>query len=163
MRREQPRKSVAAEKSIFTLAQISQRVDARKLGVDLSRMAHNDAPVGHAIDKIFEQSCVIGAGAEHIGAGKCRIGAQAALAGETSKAAAQAIEQKRLVVAEAPARRQPAALAYPGLWCRLFGHTQERIANLREKMHMLVTVDEVRRPAECGIEGLELAQYLDGQ
>ena len=69
------------------------------------------------------------------------------------------------MVGEAFARRQKnaPALAHPGVRRGILGDAQQCVADLREELDVLVTVDEVRRASECGIERLELPQNLDRQ
>ena len=100
---------------------------------------------------------VSGVRAKRIGAGKGRIGAQAVIGGEPAEAAAQAVQQQRLVIGQAPARRELAALPDPGVGREILGRAQHGVADLRKQMHVLVAVDKIRRPAEGGDERRELA------
>ena len=138
-------------------------VEPFQLGVDFSWMAHDDTAIGQAIEKRRKQPGVCGVRAKRIGAGKGRIGPQPVIGREPAEAAAQAVQHQRLVIGEAPARRQLAALPHPGAGRELLGHAQHGVADLRKQMHVVVAVDKIRRPAEGGSERFELSRNLDGQ
>ena len=114
-------------------------------------------PSGRRIEKGRKQPGVSRVRAKCIGPGKGRIGAQPVIGGEPAEAAAQAVQQQRLVIGEATARRQLAALPHPGAGRKFLGRAQHGIADLRKQMHVMVAVDKIRRPAECRGERLELA------
>src|SRR5450631_4026958 len=64
---------------------------------------------------------------------------------------------------QAPQRTRTAALPDPGVRRGLGNHLEEGIAYLRKQMHVLMTIDEVGRPAENRQKGFKLGGDLDHQ
>src|SRR5579862_2167363 len=152
---QKPRKCVVEKKSVLAFAQLGERIQPGQLSVDDSRMAHDHAAIRHAVEKAGKKFGIIGAGVERIGPGKCRVGAQALLAGKAAKAPAQRVQHEALRL-EIFARRA-SALAEPRVRCGVLSDAQERFADLRKDVDVLVAVDVVGRPAEGGAESRELA------
>src|SRR5579862_3093049 len=127
---QKPRKCVVEKKSVLAFAQLGERIQPGQLSVDDSRMAHDHAAIRHAVEKAGKKFGIIGAGVERIGPGKCRVGAQALLAGKAAKAPAQRVQHEALRL-EIFARRA-SALAEPRVRCGVLSDAQERFADLRK-------------------------------
>ena len=61
-----------------------------------------------------------------------------------------------------PQRRGPPALPDPGAGGALLHHREQRVADLRQQVNVLVAVDEIRRPPEGLAERLDLALRFHG-
>ena len=77
---------------------------------------------------------------------------------------AQRIQYKSLRIGEALGRGgRSSALAQPGLRRDVLDDAQQRFADLRKDMDVLMAVDVIRRAAEGGLEGRKLPRDLDLQ
>ena len=94
-----------------------------------------------------------------IGAGKGRIGAHAELCGAAAEAA-QDVEQQPLAIAETFRSGSTRPHCRTHAFGSVLDQREERVADLRKQMHMLVAVDEVGRAAEARRNGATGARLL---
>src|SRR6516164_5685228 len=112
-------------------------------------MAHQQPAVGQAVKKLIKQFAEVGIGAKRISAGKRRIGAHAVPRSKPTQARAQSVKDIAFRIGEALWRQsRPAALPQPRLRRPLFDHAQERLADLREDVNVLVAIDIIWIAAE---------------
>src|SRR5947207_1463615 len=142
--REHHRKSVAGEKSIFLFPERRQRIEPLKFRIDKAGMAHDHAAVGQGIEEAREQRGEVRARIERIGAGEGRIRAQSSRRGPPPKSVAEQIEQQPLGVGKALCeRRRSPALAQPCIRRGAWNDLEHGVADLRQHMHVVMTVDEI--------------------
>ena len=124
-------------------------------------MAHHQAAVRQPVEEAREQRREIRPLAEVIGTGERRVGGQAERRRAAAEPVAQNVEHQPLAVAEPLRERQHApALAQPGIGRRVLDHTEQRLAHLREQVHVLMPVNEIGRAAKELDEGVKLAHDL---
>src|SRR6516164_5220775 len=124
-------------------------------------MTHQQPAVGQAVEKLIKQFGEIGIGAKRIGAGKSRMGTKRVLRSKPAQARAQSVKEITFRIGEAFWRRsRPAALPQPGLRRFLCDRAQQRVADLREDVNMLMAVNIIRIAAEGVAKRGELAGNL---
>src|SRR5664279_5642441 len=107
---------LAAEKSVLVFALDRERIEAEKRFVDKAGMAHDQATLGQAVEKMPHQRAEIPLPRPVVGAGESRIEGDIGALGPASKLRAQRIDHQGLGRAQ-PAGKllAAAALANPGL------------------------------------------------
>jgi hypothetical protein len=152
---------IAREIAMFGLALRRQRVEALKCFVDETGMAHHQPVLGHAVKKAAHQCREIILARKIIGAGEGWIEAQAGSLRLDPELGAEHVQHQRLRRRQLPRQRAFAsALPHPGVRRAFLYGAQEAVAHLREKLRVLVTVDEIRRAAEQVVERVELRQHF---
>jgi len=158
MRRQQCRKPLAGKKCVFLLTHGGEIVEPLQFRIHKSRMAHHEAAIGQALQKRRKQHLELGGAPVIVGAGEGRIGLNPARGGARPQAGAQDIEQEALGVAPSlPQRHRASALPNPGPGRHLRHGGEYCVADLRQQVDVLVSVDEIRRSAKGCPERRELA------
>src|SRR5690242_14037403 len=125
-------------------------------------MTHDQASIREPGEKAREKIRDIRFGRKGVRPGKPSIESNAASPRLASKREAQNIKRQCLAVMKA-GRSSPAALPHPGTRCTFRCHLEKRIAHLRKKMHVLVSVEKIRRPPEGINKGSQLRRDLDNK
>jgi hypothetical protein len=158
VRRQQCRKPLAGKKCVFLLTHGGEIVEPLQFRIHESRMAHHEAAFGQALQKRRKQRLELGGAPVIVGAGERRIGPNPARGGARPQAGAQDIEQEALGVAPSlPQRHGASALPDPGAGRHLLHGGEYCVADLRQQVDVLVSVDEIRGPAEGRPKRRELA------
>src|SRR6476660_6600101 len=110
-------------------------------------MTHDEAILGKAGQKTRKYPGEVGFGVECIGAGKCWIDGNAFPFRLAAEAQAQNIECQSLAIVQTPSRPHAAALAYPRAGGIFRDNLEERIAYLREQVHVLMAIEKIWRVA----------------
>src|SRR5438067_8172641 len=130
---ERARKFIAREIAKFRLAQIGERVEAAELGIDVTRMAHDNAAAWHPSEKAREERGKVGAGIEVVDARKRRVRFQREGRGASAQPAAENAQRESLEVArQRPKGERTAALAHPRIRRRAFDCREHCVADLRK-------------------------------
>src|SRR5581483_7510784 len=157
--RQHADKIVAEQIGVFAFTQRRHRVEPDQFVVDLAGVAHDQAAIGEAVEKLRKQFLEHRARLERISAGESGIGAYAVVLRETAKAAAQRVKNIAFGIRDAlRSGRGAAALADPGLRRALFHRAQQRFADLRKDVDVLMAVDIIRSAAEGALERRELGE-----
>ena len=128
------------------LAQRRERIKPHELVVDMARVAHDHATVGESRKKAREEGGEVGVRAEIVGAGECRIDRDVERARPAAKPATEQIDHEALAITQSREQRQgAAALAHPGLRSTALDGGEHLGAHLGKQLHVLVTIDEIRR------------------
>src|ERR1700737_874562 len=90
VRSQQARELLAPEKSMFVLALGGERVEADQGVIDEAGMAHDEAALRQAVEKLSHQGAEIRPLREIVGAGESRIKREVPPRGAGAKLAAQA-------------------------------------------------------------------------
>src|SRR3984885_2899968 len=94
IRRQQGRKLLAPEKSVFALALVGERIEADQDLVDQSGVTHDDAVVRQGNEKLLHQGAEIGWPGEIIGASEAGIENDIGVPGAAAKLRAQDVEHE---------------------------------------------------------------------
>ena len=141
-------KSIGTEVGEFLLTQGRQRIERFQLGIDETRMTHDQGPIWQARQEPGKDLGKFRFCVKSVGAGKSRVEGNSQAPGLATKGHAQDVEHQGLAVQCVSARVSAAALPYPGVWRSLRNHLEKSVTDLRKQVHMLMAVHEIGRAAE---------------